>query len=404
MLIGWMDSWFFRLLVNLLGYATVAIPGALLVRYFKNKKTLDTPDTCIFKYVKLFVHGEEDIRLPEIIGNAHPAKPKASTKRKVFTILICFGGLQISYLIWGLLQEKIMTQNYHNSSGEVGKFVDSQFLVFVNRVLAFVFAGTYVSLSKQPKHVAPIYKYSYCSFSNIMSSWFQYEALKYVSFPTQVLAKASKIIPVMIMGKIISRKTYKYHEYATAVAISIGTALFLLSGKKSSDIATTTTVSGVTILIAYIISDSFTSNWQSALFKQYHMSSVQMMCGVNFFSCIFTSISLLQQGGFVSSFMFLMKFSNFLWDCILLSICSAVGQLFIFYTISEFGAVAFVIMMTIRQILAILLSCLIYQHTLTLNRIFGVLIVFSTVFLRIYLNHRTKHVSSKPIVENNQKV
>ncbi|KAF8774122.1 Adenosine 3'-phospho 5'-phosphosulfate like protein [Argiope bruennichi] len=287
MLIGWMDSWFFRLLVNLLGYATVAIPGALLVRYFKNKKTLDTPDTCIFKYVKLFVHGEEDIRLPEIIGNAHPAKPKASTKRKVFTILICFGGLQISYLIWGLLQEKIMTQNYHNSSGEVGKFVDSQFLVFVNRVLAFVFAGTYVSLSKQPKHVAPIYKYSYCSFSNIMSSWFQYEALKYVSFPTQVLAKASKIIPVMIMGKIISRKTYKYHEYATAVAISIGTALFLLSGKKSSDIATTTTVSGVTILIAYIISDSFTSNWQSALFKQYHMSSVQMMCGFHYDFCQF---------------------------------------------------------------------------------------------------------------------
>ncbi len=37
---------------------------------------------------------------------------------------------------------------------------------------------------------APLFKYSFCSFSNIMSSWCQYEALKYVSFPTQVLAKA----------------------------------------------------------------------------------------------------------------------------------------------------------------------------------------------------------------------
>lgn len=43
--------------------------------------------------------------------------------------------------------------------------------------------------------------------SNVMSSWFQYEALKYVSFPTQVLAKASKVIPVMLMGKVVQGKT-----------------------------------------------------------------------------------------------------------------------------------------------------------------------------------------------------
>lgn len=343
------------------------------------------------------------MRQSELIGGSFSAKSKPTPWQKALTILFCFGGLQVSYLTWGLLQEKIMTQEYKNSSGEVQRFTDSQFLVFVNRVLAFIFAGTYVSLSKQPRHIAPLYKYSYCSFSNIMSSWLQYEALKYVSFPTQVLAKASKIIPVMIMGKIISQKSYKYHEYATAIAISIGTGIFLLSGKKPSDIATTTTASGVTILIAYIISDSFTSNWQSALFKQYRMSSVQMMCGVNLFSCVFTSISLLQQGGFGVSFLFLMKFSSFLWDCVLLSICSAVGQLFIFYTISEFGAVAFVIMMTIRQVLAILLSCVIYHHALTVNRVLGVLIVFSTVFLRIYLNHRTKAVLPK-VLDNTQKV
>ncbi|GFW68802.1 adenosine 3'-phospho 5'-phosphosulfate transporter 1 [Trichonephila clavipes] len=200
MSIGWTESWIFRLLINLLGYATVAVPGALLIRYFKDRKILDAPNNCVLKYINLFVHGEEDTRLPEIVGNVHSVKPKPSTTQKALTILFCFAGLQVSYLTWGLLQEKIMTQDYQNSSGEISKFTDSQFLVFVNRVLAFIFAGTYVSISKQPKHVAPIYKYSYCSFSNIMSSWLQYEALKYVSFPTQVLAKASKIIPVMIMG------------------------------------------------------------------------------------------------------------------------------------------------------------------------------------------------------------
>ncbi len=41
-------------------------------------------------------------------------------------------------------------------------------------------------LNRQPRHRAPLYKYSYCSFSNIISSWCQYEALKFISFPTQV--------------------------------------------------------------------------------------------------------------------------------------------------------------------------------------------------------------------------
>jgi hypothetical protein len=44
----------------------------------------------------------------------------------------------------------------------------------------------------------------------------------------QVLAKASKIIPVMIMGKIISRKKYEYYEYVTAAFISVGMTFFML--------------------------------------------------------------------------------------------------------------------------------------------------------------------------------
>lgn len=43
----------------------------------------------------------------------------------------------------------------------------------------------------------------------------------------QVLAKASKIIPVMIMGKIVSKEKYETYEYVTAGFISLGMACFL---------------------------------------------------------------------------------------------------------------------------------------------------------------------------------
>ena len=71
-----------------------------------------------------------------------------------------------------------------------------------------------------------------------------------------------------------------------------------------------TTFSGLVILVGYMAFDSFTSNWQNALYREYGVSSVQMMCGVNLFSCLFTAVSLLQQGGFTTSAHFMMKVTD----------------------------------------------------------------------------------------------
>lgn len=280
-----------------------------------------------------------------------------------------------------------MTYSY-----EGNKFTNSQFLVFVNRVLALVVAGVYIAVTPQPRHRAPMYKYSYSSISNTLSSWCQYEALKFVSFPTQVLAKASKVIPVMLMGKVVSNRTYPWHEYFTAGLLSVGVGMFLLAADPSADThaSTETTFAGIVILLGYMAFDSFTSNWQSELFKTYKVSSVQMMFGVNFFSCVLTMGSLLFRGAFISSLAFLFSHVEFAFHAGILSVCSAVGQLFIFHTISMFGPIVFTLIMTTRQAISILLSCLVYGHTLSLVAMLGVLVVFVALFLRVYFRSSKK--------------
>jgi adenosine 3'-phospho 5'-phosphosulfate transporter B2 len=192
------------LFINLMGYCAVFLPGLLILNYVKKTGYLDRgPHSCLGPLVKLCFFGSEETIDDSIAKDEHnnshvEKKPVASNKNsdlKVFLNLIfCFIGLQISYLTWGVLQEKIMTRKYEDSAGNVGLFKDSQFLVFVNRVLAFAVALLYITFSRQPRHRAPIYKYSFCSFSNIMSSWCQYEALKFVSFPTQVLILLRRIL------------------------------------------------------------------------------------------------------------------------------------------------------------------------------------------------------------------
>ncbi len=280
-----------------------------------------------------------------------------------------------------------MTKTYDGK-----KFTNSQFLVFSNRVLAVLIAFVYIRVTTQPLQRVPFYKYSFCSISNTLSSWCQYEALKFVSFPTQVISKASKVIPVMLMGKVVSNKTYALNEYFTAALLSIGVGLFLLVADPKAENKTSvdTSVAGVIILIGYMAFDSFTSNWQSEIFKTYKVSSIQMMFGVNFFSCILTLGSLLLRGVFFSSVSFLFTHSDFAIHVTLLSIFSAVGQLFIFHTIQAFGPLVFTLIMTTRQALSIFLSCILYDHELTQQALLGVVIVFISLLLRAYFRTQKK--------------
>ncbi|XP_061742875.1 adenosine 3'-phospho 5'-phosphosulfate transporter 1 [Nerophis ophidion] len=388
---GWREVWFLRFLVNLLGYSTIIIPGFLLVRYFKRANYLETGSGVFYPIIKTCVFGTEAGLLDDASVTSRSEGDSVSSLRQTFRLIFCAAGLQASYLTWGVLQERVMTRSYGASStDEPGeRFKDSQFLVFMNRILALTVSGLWCVLFKQPRHGAPMYKYSFASLSNIMSSWCQYEALKYISFPTQVLAKASKVIPVMLMGKIISRKRYEYWEYLTAALISLGVSMFLLSSTAGRHPSTVTTFSGVLILGGYIVFDSFTSNWQDNLFK-YKMSSVQMMFGVNLFSCLFTVGSLLEQGAFFDSLAFMARHSEFAFHAVLLSVCSACGQLFIFFTINRFGAAIFTIIMTLRQAIAILLSCFLYGHAVAIVGGFGIAIVFLALFLRVYARNRMK--------------
>ncbi|XP_073959820.1 uncharacterized protein [Choristoneura fumiferana] len=92
----------------------------------------------------------------------------------------------------------------------------------------------------------------------------------------------------------------------------------------------------------------------------------------------------------------LLQHGQFVSDVVLLSLSSAAGQLLIYRTIARFGAVAFTIIMTLRQAVSILLSCLVYGHSISFVGIVGVCIVFAAVFLRVYCRQRLRRRQRLP--------
>jgi adenosine 3'-phospho 5'-phosphosulfate transporter B2 len=75
------------------------------------------------------------------------------------------------------------------------------------------------------------------SVSNFVATFCQYEALKYVSFPTQTLGKCGKIFPVLILGSLgLGAKKYGKQDYIEGFFVTFGCLVFFLLGSATASV------------------------------------------------------------------------------------------------------------------------------------------------------------------------
>jgi len=331
--------------------------------------------------------GESKVTPMEITSPSPPAGPKEKEQFSIWKLLFCVCGLLVSYLSWGYFQERLMTVEYPHVGvdGQYDVFKNSEFLVFLNRISGLVIASIALHLGKKQANGAPPYKFLFCSMSNILSAWFQYEALKFITFPMQVLAKSCKVLFTMLMGVAIDQKKFTGFEYVNALCIALGLVIFKFgqeSGGETDDSLTAKYfLVGLLLIVCYILCDSFTSNWQSRIFREHSIKPLQMMQGVNIFSCLFSLATSTPQ--IIDTMDFFWWHPSIVLHAGLMSMCSGVGQMFIFYTIEKFGAVVFAVAMTTRLICSVLLSIVAFHHKINPIGGVGMAITFLALAWRV---------------------
>lgn len=297
------------------------------------------------------------------------------------------------------MQELIMTTKFEPTQHSPdGTFPSAAFCVFSNRFLAIIVAMIAVKLrhgSVFDNNVAPLKAFTPCALSNTMSSWSQYASLRYVTFPVQTVFKSSKIIPVMIMGKVLKGAIYPTSQYVEALFITIGVAIFSVFAQEAKEgKAESTAVLGLIYMLMYICFDCFTSQWQSKIYDMYGRQNVdpyQMMLGVNSSAICITTAGLILSGDFPVVYEFFLVNPNVLVYNVITAITSASGQLFIYYTIKEFGPIVFTIVMTVRQMISICISAYKFGHVISSKALVGAILVFGVLFYQI----RRKYMAKK---------
>merc|ERR1719305_73744 len=263
-------------------------------------------------------------------------------------------------------------------------FKVSVFLVLCNRIFAVIFA-MFMCLVKQESCVnkAPLWKYFAISLSNVAASTCQYEALKWVSFPVQMLGKSFKMMPVMVWGIIISQKQYSLTDWLVAAAVTGGVTEFLMTGNISAPHSDeNNSVYGLALLVGFLLFDGFTSTFQEKLFKEHQTSKYNQMLYINLGSAFTSVVSLLVTGGFAESLAFCVAHPAFMMDASLLSGAAVGGQFFIYSMVKEFGALSFAATMNVRQVASIIVSYIVYSKPITMLQIGGLCLVFGALFYK----------------------
>lgn len=254
------------------------------------------------------------------------------------------------------------------------RFTWSLFIVFCNRLLTCsISLGLQVIQRRSVLPVAPIMSYAAVSFGNLVASTCQYDSLKYITFAMQTLAKCCKMLPVMLWGFLIGRQRYSARELATASAVMAGCAAFIFSGNIlnttiDDEKKTRFYAIGIILLLMYLVFDGFTSTWQDRLFMGFDMDTGNQVLYTTLCSTLLSFVVLVCSSEMTEAGAFLSRNPNAWVYITAVSSVATIIQYFVSYTIKVYGALNFATLMTARQFLSIIASCIIFNHHFTVGQ------------------------------------
>lgn len=288
-------------------------------------------------------------------------------------LAVCAIGMISSLTLYGLAMEYATSGGRHLHEISF-VFVTTSIYSMTAFVAQWVFGEKPASISK--------YQMLILSCTSIGSTITSVRSLRYVIFPVQVLFKSCKPVPVMIFGKILGKK-YPFHKYVNVMIITSGVALFMGGGTSSSanNSGGDSTLIGALLLSVSLCFDGATGAYEDKLMDKDHAGPFFLMYNIQLGKAVISFITLVainQLSDFVDSV------KNDIFILILLGLTGAIGQVFVFVTISKFGALNCALIGLFRKILTLILSFILYGHTMNAIQSVGLFLALVAMIANFY--------------------
>ena len=212
--------------------------------------------------------------------------------------------------------------------------------------------------------------------SQMLAMAFANEALRFVSFPTQVLGKSCKMIPVMIGGVVAGRK-YRASQYAQVAVVTAGVVAFNL-GKPRRDARSPShsgapvaedSAYGLALIAASLAMDLVTAALQDRVKTATARLNPRRAGADAPKTSMFESMLWTNAGGACAAFLlaagtgqlgtglaFCARHVAAARNVAFYALASVIGQLFVYFTITEFDPLVLSTVTTTRKIFSTVYS------------------------------------------------
>jgi len=269
-------------------------------------------------------------------------------------------GIFGTFSYFAILQEDVYKKKYN---GE--KFTYTLFVLLIERSMNSLVAYIGMQLSAKSKYKVPIQEISISGTTQMIAMGASNEALRYVSYPTQVLGKSCKMVPVFIAGILLAGKAAEYAlaDYLQVGIVTLGVCVFNFGGKAKAGADDSSY--GLALIGLSLMCDGATGGLQDkvkAITKKINhdddakISMFESMFYTNASGAVVALILAIGSGQLTAGASMLAGSGALTMAVMMFAMLSALGQCFVFYTINEFGPLWLTTLTTTRKIFSTVYS------------------------------------------------
>jgi len=304
-----------------------------------------------------------------------------STKNQ---FLICVVAIFLLYVCYGYVQEWIFNVPELKKAG--------MFVTLLQFLLYTFFGLLEKSCSGIVGRKAPMKVYYVLALLTMATMCLSNSSLGYLNYPTQVIFKSSKLIPVMIGGIIIQGKVYSKLDFLSCLLMTFGCIAF-----TTADVTISPNFDwfGIFLISAALCADAAIGNYQELCLKTYKSSTAEMVLysyGLGFILLLVENIAF--QKGLFSLVWLVFTNTQILTNLFLFSLTGYIGVKFVLHLVQKFGALLAVTVTTCRKIVTIILSFLLFNKPFSQWYLLGGLLVVIGIFMNVHSKQQRKKLQN----------
>lgn len=348
----------------------------------QNVETMDLKYGSSRKYISISIPSKPENMSPHIksVDELRVLGINLTRFSKPVQFFVCVAGVFIFYLIYGYLQELIFSLEGFKPFG--------WYLTLVQFGLYSLFGLVELQLIQDKRRRIPGKTYMLIALLTVGTMGLSNTSLGYLNYPTQVIFKCCKLIPVMIGGVFIQGKRYNITDVSAALCMSLGLIWFTLADSK---VAPNFNVTGVILISLALCADAAIGNVQEKAMKLHNGSNSEMVLYSYSIGFVYILVGLMLMGGLTPAATFCSLYPLQTYGyAFLFSITGYFGISFVLALIKLFGALIAVTVTTGRKAMTIVLSFLFFTKPFTFQYVWSGLLVVLGIFLNVYSRNRDK--------------